>query len=137
MSRRQQIFRAHGVGGWSALCLAGLLLAAPVKAETLPVIEQKGCNNSRYVPKSIPAGKMLTCSFRIKADASLKPVVYLEVRFAGQTSSKRTRLELAKIQGTGKVIIPVSFSVDPMAKEVRLVFKDNHRTRTLHTFYRR
>jgi len=56
--------------------------------------------------------------------------VYLEVIYP----SGRNKVELLKAQGSGEIVMPISFSIDPLARQVRLVFRDVCRTRTLHTF---
>jgi len=113
------------------LCLITPLLAGDLLAEALPSIESKSCNGSGIVPASVAAGaKPLVCTFTIRADGRLKPSLYLEMSYP----SGRNKVELLKAQGSGEIVMPVSFSVDPRARQVRLVFHDVRRTRTLHIF---
>ena len=117
--------------GLMTLCLVSLLATGELMADALPRIESKSCNGSRTVPASVAAGaKPLVCTFTIRADGRLKPSLYLEMSYP----TGRNKVELIKAQGSGEIVMPVSFSVDLRARQVRLIFRDVRRTRTLHTF---
>jgi len=116
---------------WMMFCFASLFSMSELMADALPRIEEKSCNGSSIVPVSVAAAaKPLSCMFTIRADGRLKPSVYLEVIYP----SGRNKVELIKAQANGEIVMPISFSVDPLARQVRLVFRDVRRTRTLHTF---
>ena len=106
------------------------LLNAPLQAASLPDVVEKSCANSRSISASVPRDKHVECRYTFRAEAKLRPRIYLEI----SAPEGRKRIELADVRGKGEILIPVNFLLDNMANEIKLVYQDNHRKRVIQTF---